>query len=106
MGLRQLKICEKDTIYAIYCLAAASLSQPVAAWQQGCEEMGREGGNGERVEIERERFLPSPFSLLLSISSFSSHFPLFPLNSSQFTAFLATVAKILGEPNFCVCKSW
>ena len=72
------------------------LSQPATAWQRGCKEMGRERGNGE--EMERE---------ISSLSTFSPSFHflfflLFPLISSQFTEFLASVAKILTWGN----NSW
>ena len=88
-------------------LWGSRLSQPAAAWQPLCEELGREwrngeemereSGNGERLEMEREIFLPSPFPLLLSISSvssfssFSSHILSFPLNLRH----LSWVLKIL-----------
>ena len=97
------------TVSKIPCLR---LSQPAAAWQPGCEEMGREWGNGEEMEGEwgngergemeierwngerggkwRQRDISS-----LSNSSISLHFLSFSLISSQYTTFLASVAKIL-----------
>ena len=100
------KIREKTKTEKVYLSEnILRLSQPAAAWQPGCELIGRELGNGarmknwkergigdtemkwrERGEIERERnFQPLHFLFFLSFS----------LISSQFTAFFANVAKIL-----------
>ena len=92
------------------CVVCCRLSQPVAAWQQGCGkwreneemervwkwresvEMEREWGNGERVRKWREREISS-----LSISSASlSPFPIFP---SHFLSFRETLTHALWGNN-------